>query len=110
MPMPSRPYRLLVAAALLIAAGLAAQFALGKKKVRPPDITMDEQKRAVHALNRLAFGLRPGDVERVTKMGVDNWIDILTKLTMRRSKVASLRFAPSTWTPKKSSRIFRRTS
>jgi uncharacterized protein (DUF1800 family) len=76
MPMPSRPYRLLVAAALLIAAGLTAQFALGKKKVRPPDITMDEQKRAVHALNRLAFGLRPGDVERVTKMGVDNWIDL----------------------------------
>ena len=36
---------------------------------------MDEQKRALHALNRLAFGPRPGDVERVAAMGVDKWID-----------------------------------
>ena len=36
---------------------------------------MDEQKRALHALNRLAFGPRPGDVERVTAIGVDKWID-----------------------------------
>ena len=36
---------------------------------------MDEHKRALHALNRLAFGPRPGDVERVASMGVDKWID-----------------------------------
>ena len=36
---------------------------------------MDERKRALHALNRLAFGPRPGDVDRVTAMGVDKWID-----------------------------------
>jgi uncharacterized protein (DUF1800 family) len=34
-----------------------------------------EQKRAVHALNRLTFGPRPGDVQRVMAMGVDAWID-----------------------------------
>jgi hypothetical protein len=27
-----------------------------------------------HVLNRLAFGPRPGDVERVSKVGVDRWI------------------------------------
>ena len=37
---------------------------------------MDGQKRAIHALNRLTFGPRPGDVERVTQMGVDQWIDL----------------------------------
>ena len=37
---------------------------------------MDEQKRAVHALNRLTFGPRPGDVERVAQMGVDKWIEL----------------------------------
>ena len=37
---------------------------------------MDEHKRAVHALNRLAFGPRPGDVERVTQTGVDKWIEL----------------------------------
>ena len=28
------------------------------------------EQQAVHVLNRLAFGPRPGDVERVTRMGV----------------------------------------
>ena len=36
---------------------------------------MDEQKRSLHALNRLTFGPRPGEVERVAAMGVDKWID-----------------------------------
>jgi len=35
----------------------------------------DDRARAEHALNRLAFGARPGDVERVTRIGVDKWID-----------------------------------
>ena len=37
---------------------------------------MDPQKQALHALNRLTFGPRRGDVERVTAMGVDKWIDL----------------------------------
>ena len=35
--------------------------------------TADEQVK--QALNRLAFGARPGDAERVRAMGVDRWID-----------------------------------
>lgn len=54
----------------------SAQFAIAKKEKREPATTqMDEQKRALHALNRLAFGSRPGDVERVAALGVDKWID-----------------------------------
>ena len=34
--------------------------------------TADEQVK--QALNRLAFGARPGDAERVRAMGVDRWI------------------------------------
>ncbi len=69
---------MLVAAALLVAAGLTTQVALGRKKDKPtvPAMRMDDHKRAVHALNRLTFGPRPGDVERVTQMGVDQWIDL----------------------------------
>jgi uncharacterized protein (DUF1800 family) len=37
---------------------------------------MDEQKRALHALDRLTFGPRPGDVQSVSAMGVDKWIDL----------------------------------
>jgi uncharacterized protein (DUF1800 family) len=33
-----------------------------------------ERARAEHALNRLSFGARPGDVERVLRVGVDRWI------------------------------------
>jgi hypothetical protein len=35
-----------------------------------------DQRRALHALNRLTFGPRPGDVQRVIAMGVDQWIDL----------------------------------
>ena len=36
---------------------------------------VDERQRAEHALNRLAFGARPGDVDRILRTGVDRWID-----------------------------------
>ena len=75
MPLPGR--RLLVATALLVAACLTTQFALGRKKDRPAGaMAVDAKKRAVHALNRLTFGPRPGDVERVTQLGVDKWIEL----------------------------------
>lgn len=35
----------------------------------------DERGRAIQALNRLTFGPRPGDVDRVLAIGVDKWID-----------------------------------
>ncbi len=37
------------------------------------ELGSDEQ--AIHILNRLAFGPRPGDVERVKAVGVDRWIE-----------------------------------
>ena len=37
--------------------------------------TLTTPQYAEHVLNRLAFGPRPGDVERVTRMGADRWID-----------------------------------
>ncbi|MFZ0733047.1 MAG: DUF1800 family protein [Candidatus Sulfotelmatobacter sp.] len=47
-----------------------------KKKEKAAGPSSNEQKRAVHALNRLAFGPRPGDVQQVMAMGVDRWIDL----------------------------------
>ncbi len=67
--------RHLLTAALLLAAGVTTQFALGRKKDKPAS-EMTDQQRAVHALNRLTFGPRPGDVQRVAKMGVDQWIEL----------------------------------
>ncbi len=81
MGAPWRGRRLLVAAALLVAAGLTTQFALARKKGKTAGamqmrMRMDDEKRAVHALNRLTFGPQSGDVERVRQMGVDRWIEL----------------------------------
>ena len=64
-------------AACLLCFGLAcvAPSVLAKKKDKPATDTLGEQRRAVHALNRLTFGPRPGDVQQVMAMGVDRWID-----------------------------------
>jgi uncharacterized protein (DUF1800 family) len=37
--------------------------------------TLTDTQRALHSLNRLAFGPRPGDVQRVLAKGVDAWIE-----------------------------------
>jgi uncharacterized protein (DUF1800 family) len=36
---------------------------------------MDPHTQALHALQRLTFGPRPGDIERISAMGLDKWID-----------------------------------
>jgi uncharacterized protein (DUF1800 family) len=36
---------------------------------------LNEDQRILHVLNRLGFGARPGDVERVRAMGVDRYIE-----------------------------------
>jgi uncharacterized protein (DUF1800 family) len=49
---------------------------LARKKDPAADAGENEQKRAMQALNRLAFGPRPGDIQQVMAMGVDRWIDL----------------------------------
>jgi uncharacterized protein (DUF1800 family) len=38
-------------------------------------VPLDANECALHVLNRLAFGPRPGDAQRVVAMGVTNWIE-----------------------------------
>lgn len=54
---------------LLVAAGAYA-------KKQKPTKAADEQKRALHALDRLTFGPRSGDIDAVAAMGVNKWIDV----------------------------------
>src|SRR5437764_11444410 len=56
---------------------LPAAFAADGKKPKPsakPQVLSDHD-RALHALERLTFGPRPGDIESVLSMGVDKWIE-----------------------------------
>jgi uncharacterized protein (DUF1800 family) len=58
-----KPFRL----ALLVAVAVAAQPLFAA--------TPSPEQQAVHVLNRLGYGPRPGDIERVTQMGVQRYID-----------------------------------
>src|ERR1700745_1528279 len=61
---------------LCLSLACAVPQLLARKKDQPVESASNEQKRAVHALNRLTFGPRPGDVQEVMAMGVDRWIDL----------------------------------
>jgi uncharacterized protein (DUF1800 family) len=54
----------------------APQLLAGKKDKDQTASTPSDQRRALHALNRLTFGPRPGDVQQVMAMGVDRWIEL----------------------------------
>lgn len=58
---------------LAVCSVLTCQARTTAHATRPDPLTQHE--RAEHVLNRLAFGPRPGDVERVEKMGIQRWID-----------------------------------
>jgi uncharacterized protein (DUF1800 family) len=73
MPSP-HSRQALIASALAIACFTLLAF--GKKKDQKVATQMLESKRALHALQRLSFGPRPGEVDRVAAMGVDKWIDL----------------------------------
>ena len=71
--------RLLV---LLLVAGIASAAppaadppAAEPAALRLPQTTLTEDQRVVHALNRLGFGPRPGEVEKVRKEGLVAWIE-----------------------------------
>jgi len=54
-----------------LAAGISAQNMKGGKAAA----RLSEEQRILHVLNRLGFGARPGDVERVKAIGLDKYIE-----------------------------------
>ncbi len=42
----------------------------------PFDTKLSKDQQILHALNRLTFGPRPGDVEEVQRLGVNKWIEL----------------------------------
>jgi uncharacterized protein (DUF1800 family) len=92
MEFPSRPKRLIAAATLLVATAVVTHFAFARKKSLPTQ--MDPQKQAVHALNRLTFGPRSGDVQRVMQIGIDKWIDLQLRPEKIDDSALDARLAP----------------
>ncbi len=60
---------IVVMAALTAPMFAAPSAAVGDKKA------LTQNQKALHLLNRLGFGARPGDVERVNSMGLQKYID-----------------------------------
>jgi uncharacterized protein (DUF1800 family) len=56
----------------ILAGALALALLTAASPSNPP---LNERQRAMHVLNRLAFGPRPGDVDAIAKSGVDAWIE-----------------------------------
>ena len=54
-----------------LALGVSAQ----EHKTKKTAASLSEEQRILHVLNRLGFGARPGDVERVKAMGIENYIN-----------------------------------
>ena len=81
LPLPSLPrlpIRLLSSALIWSLVCTTTQPVLAHARHTSQSITgskLPPHERALQALNRLTFGPRPGDVERVEAMGVDRWID-----------------------------------
>src|SRR2546421_889503 len=59
---------------LLFISTVAAQ-AVGAQHAAPLQSPLTPRDSASHALNRLAYGPRPGEIERVARAGVLRWID-----------------------------------
>ncbi len=64
-----------ITAFLTLLALCAPVFAFGGDGDAKKGKALTEDQKILHVLNRLGFGARPGDVERVRKMGLNKYID-----------------------------------
>jgi uncharacterized protein (DUF1800 family) len=67
--------RIFVLALLFPFMSFACAHGADKKAKIPQSPELSDHDRALHALERLTFGPRPGDLERVLSVGLSQWID-----------------------------------
>ncbi|MEP6767586.1 MAG: DUF1800 domain-containing protein [Acidobacteriota bacterium] len=67
--------RVLSSLLLVTVAAACASAVPPSAAAAPASSPREAREKALQALNRLAFGPRPGDVDRVLEMGVAKWID-----------------------------------
>jgi uncharacterized protein (DUF1800 family) len=61
--------------AFILLLALTATQPLVSAQKRTKSQNLNEEQRIIHVLNRLGFGARPGDVERVKSMGLETYIN-----------------------------------
>ena len=65
-----------IPAGAVLAVGAALALSARPAASDPVQGAIGEDQKIVHALNRLAFGPRPGDVAAVRQMGLGRWMDL----------------------------------
>ena len=83
-------------ALLMVLSTISNTFVSADSKTKTKGLTEDQ--KILHLLNRTGFGARPGDVERVKRMGIDKYLDLQlhperiddTALTARLQQFESL--------------------
>jgi uncharacterized protein (DUF1800 family) len=77
-------------AIVIVAIALSSAIFAAKKPTQ-----MTAGQKTLHALNRLTFGPRPGDVEAVNQIGLDRWIEQqLRSEDIRENPVLEAKLAP----------------
>src|SRR6188474_1543900 len=61
--------------ALILVMAIASALSPVSAQKRSKSKGLTEEQRIIHVLNRLGFGARPGDVERVKALGLEKYID-----------------------------------
>ncbi len=64
-----------ITAFLMVLAISAPVFAFGEGRTNNKTKALTEEQKIMHVLNRLGFGARPGDIEKVKAMGLQKYIE-----------------------------------
>src|SRR5206468_244378 len=76
----------------MLVGALSAVFLTGAGRF---DTKLSKDQQVIHALNRLTFGQRPGDLDEVRRVGVEKWIDLqLHPERMAESPLLDARLKP----------------
>src|SRR5690349_10385720 len=65
-----------LAVAVAAALTLSALVPVGADTKSKASSSLNEDQRIIHLLNRIGYGPRAGDIERVKRMGIDKYIDL----------------------------------
>ncbi len=63
------------ALALMLAISPALVFAQDTKKLKTASKSLSAEQKTIHLLDRITFGARPGDAERLMKLGWEKFLD-----------------------------------
>jgi uncharacterized protein (DUF1800 family) len=98
-PFARRATAFSLAFALLAGSFVALPSDASAQKAASKAARLSEEQRIVHVLGRLGFGARPGDVERVRKMGLERYIEaqLAPEKIADESAEAKLRGLSSYW-------------